>query len=288
MVRRLAPGTTRALLLAFAAIFAGACQRLRVESPLPATAHRFVAPAVYQQWWALTSECSGASGSLESVQWFVVPGVSLFWRDGSVVNGFWSRDGNKIVLAEGAIDDGEVVRHEMLHALQVDGRHTRRAFIERCGGVVSCMSACIDVASRSPQGGASLPRVPASSMVIDVAVDPGDPGSTSYDGHFAVTVSVRNPARDSVVVTLPGFEEGVRTPSFRYELSDGTEGVSYSLPAPDSGLMVFGPGETRRAVFDFKISSSFKGMRVLPPGSYSVRGGFGAQWSAPRSFVLAQ
>jgi hypothetical protein len=176
----------------------------------------------------------------------------------------------------------------MLHALEVDGRHTRRAFIERCGGVVSCMSACIEAASRSPQGGASLPRVAASVMAIDVAVDPIEPGSSAFDGHFAVTVSVRNPGADSVVVGLPGLEEGARTPSFRYELSNGTEGITYSLPAPDSGLMVFGPGETRRAVFDFRISSAFEGIRVLPPGTYSVRGGFGAVWSAPRSFVLAQ
>ena len=236
----------------------------------------------------MTSECSGKTRAFSEMRWFVVPGVSLFWRDGSVVNGFWSREGNKIVLAEGAIDDGEVVRHEMLHALENEGRHTRGAFIERCGGVVSCMSACIDAASRSPHGGTALPHVAASLMEIDVAVDPIDPVATAYDGHFAVTVLVKNPAKDSVVVTLPGVEEGVRTPSFRYELSDGSEGVAYSLPAPDSGMMVFGPGETRRAVFDFKISTSFRGMRVLPPGSYSVRGGFGAAWSAPRSFVLAQ
>ncbi len=288
MDRRLARSTRRTLILAFAACSVGACHRLRVESPLPATAHRFVAPAIYEKWWAITAECSGTAGSLASVQWFVVPGVSLFWREGSVVNGFWSRNGNRIVLAEGALDDGAVVRHEMLHALEVDGRHTRRAFIERCGGVVSCMTACVEAASRSPQGGATLPRVAANTMEIDVTVDPLDPAPTAYDGHFAVTVSVRNPGADSVVVTLPGTEAGVRTPSFRYELSNGTEGITYSLPAPDSGLMVFGPGETRRAVFDFKISTAFEGMRVLPPGTYSVRGGLGAAWGARRSFTLAQ
>lgn len=286
MDRRLVRNTRRTLLLAFAAFSVGACQRLRVESRLPDTAHRFVAPSIYEKWWAMTAECSGTTGSLASVQWFVVPGVSLFWRDGSVVNGFWSRDENKIVLAEGAIDDGAVVRHEMLHALTVEGRHTRRAFIERCGGVVSCQTACIEAAGRSPEGGASLPRVAANAMEIDVTVDPVDPASNAYDGHFALTVSVRNPGGDSVVVALPGSGDGVRTPSFRYELSNGTEGISYSLPA--SGLMVFGPGETRRAVFDFKVSSAFEGLRVLPPGTYSVRGGFGPVWSAPRSFVLAQ
>jgi hypothetical protein len=97
---------------------------------------------------------------MSSVQWYVVPGVAVFWREGSIVNGFWSRSGNRIVLAEGAVDDGFVVRHEMLHALTNDGRHTRQAFLERCAGLVACLSPCVDAANAgaSPSGAIDVPR----------------------------------------------------------------------------------------------------------------------------------
>ena len=108
----------------------------------------------------MTAQCSGSSAPRASVQWYVVPGVWVFWREGSVVNGFWSRSGNRIVLAEGAVDDGFVVRHEMLHALTVDGRHTRQAFLERCGGVVACLSPCMEAANAgsSQSGAIDVPR----------------------------------------------------------------------------------------------------------------------------------
>ena len=155
MVRRQDISTSRALLLFFAACVLAACWRPRLESPLPASAQRLTPPAVFETWWAMTSQCSGSSAPMSSVQWYVVPGVSVFWREGSVVNGFWSRNGNRIVLSEGAVDEGSVVRHEMLHALTNDGRHTRQAFLERCAGVVACMSPCVEAANAgSSQSGA--------------------------------------------------------------------------------------------------------------------------------------
>ena len=236
----------------------------------------------------MTAECSGKASSLSTVQWFVVPGVSLFWRDGSVVNGYWSREGNAIVLAEGAVEDGAVVRHEMLHALQDDGRHTR-SFVERCAGVVGCMSACVQAARLSaPVIAAALPRVSASEMLIDVAIDPLERGSTGSDGYFALTVSVRNPGRDSVVVELPRSPESAAASWFRFELSNGTTVLMNSTPAQESGSMVFAPGETRRAVFDLRLTQLLEGTGSQAPGTYAVRGGFGTQWSVSRSFVVGQ
>jgi len=287
MVRRLAFRTTRALLLFLAVGALAACFRPRVESSLPTGAQRFSAPPVYGKWWAMTAECSGATSSLSTVQWFVVPGVSLFWRDGSVVNGYWSREGNAIVLAEGALEDGTVVRHEMLHALQDDGRHTR-TFIERCAGVVGCMSACVEAARRSAPVIAALPRASASQMLIDVAIDPLERGLTGSDGYFALTVSVRNPSRDSVVVELPRSPESAAASWFRFELSNGTVVIMNSTPAQASGSMVFAPGETRRAVFDIRLSQLLEGAASLTPGTFAVRGGFGTEWSVSKSFALAQ
>jgi hypothetical protein len=150
MVRPQVTSTSRALFPFLVAGALASCFRPSLESPLPASARRLTPPAIFGEWWAMTTECSGSSAPMSSVQFYVVPGVSLFWREGSVVNGFWTRTGNRIVLAEGAIDDGSVVRHEMLHALTNDGRHTRQAFLERCGGVVACLSPCVEAA-----GGAS-------------------------------------------------------------------------------------------------------------------------------------
>jgi hypothetical protein len=120
-------------------------------------------------------------------------------------------------------------------------------------------------------------------MEIDVGLD-----SATRDGHFALTVSVRNPNRDSVVVELPRPAGSSPRAWFRFELSDGTIGIANSTLAQDTGMMVFGPGEIRRAVFDLRLTASFDGARGLPAGTYSVRGGFGSEWSVPRSFVLGQ
>jgi hypothetical protein len=282
MVRRLARNTRRALLPFLAVGALAACHHARIEAALPTGAQRFTAPLVYEKWWAMTAGCSGSTGSISSVQWFVVPGVSLFWRDGSIVNGYWLRDGNKIVLAEGAMEDGAVVRHEMLHAQQSEGRHTR-AFIEQCGGIVGCLTACVEAARRSAPVRAALARVSEREMEIDVGLD-----SATNDGHFALTVSVRNPSSDSVVVELPRPAGSSPRAWFRFELSDGTIGIANSTLAQQSDAMVFGPGEIRRAVFDLRLTASFDGARGLPAGTYSVRGGFGSEWSVPRSFVLGQ
>ena len=161
MVRRQVIRTSRALFLFFAVCMLAACWRQRLETALPSSAQRLTPPAVFEQWWTMTAQCSGSSAPLSSVQFYVVPGVSLFWRSGSVINGFWSRAGNRIVLAEGAIEDGGVVRHEMLHALTNDGRHTRQAFLERCAGVVTCLTPCIEAANAgASQAGGAL-DVPA-------------------------------------------------------------------------------------------------------------------------------
>jgi hypothetical protein len=286
MDRRLALGTKRVLLLFFVAGFVAACHTTRLESSLPAGAHAFTAPPIYERWWAMTSECSGTSTAMADVKFFVVPGASLFWLEGNVVNGYWSREGNRIVLAEGAIDDGAVVRHEMLHAQQRDGRHTR-SFVERCGGIVGCMSACLEAAGRGASPGASLPRVAPNALELDVGVDPQEPGSNVFDGHLTVTVTARNPRTDSVVVVLSPSRSAA-APSFRFELNSGSFTIANTTSVRDSGLMVFGPGEIRRAVFDLRITASLDGARSFPPGTYEVRGGFGSQWSMPRAFILAQ
>jgi hypothetical protein len=97
-------------------------------SSAPVNAHRVAAPPSYATWWHETEECSGLTGDLQRVDWFVVPADS----DG----GFWCADGpdytcagewvapHSIYLAGpsrtypvGYVADEWTVKHEMLHDL---------------------------------------------------------------------------------------------------------------------------------------------------------------------------
>jgi hypothetical protein len=257
-----------------------------VDPPLPGGTHRFVPPAVYQTWWSMAQECSGREGTLSSVEFYVVPGVPDFEHHGRMVSGYWSRASNRIVLAEKAVLDGPLVRHEMLHSLEHDVDHRRTPFLEHCGGVVVCITSCLSEAGRARAPGAGLARVPPDSMIIDVQVNPAEPGQRIDEGHFHLTVTVKNPRRDSVVVLLPPSRDAAPPGAFNVVVRSETMGLWYEERAWDSGLTTFGPGETRRAVYDFRTAPRFDGLRALPPGAYSVRGGFGPAKSAQRTFVL--
>jgi len=253
------------------------CHRAFVAPRLPTTAQRFAAPSIYRKWWAMTAECSGSRLPIESVEWFVVPGVSVFWYQGNLTSGFWSGAGNRIVLAEGALDDGAVVRHEMLHALQPTAGHSR-AFVGQCGGLVICLSACREAAGRAPLVSHALRRVDARAMQVDVAFDPSGESSAT-DDHLTFIVTAHNPSADSVVVDL-----APRATMFRIELTSATDTIRNAVPWWESSELVFGPGETRRAVFDFR-ASVFARFRTIE-GAVAIRGGFGARWSAPKSVTL--
>ena len=287
MVRR--PGGTIAWVAVFTAVGVfTACRPSPVAPELPEGTQRFPAPAIYQTWWSMTEACSGNRGSLSTIDWYVVPGVSRFDHEGQEVAGYWSRAGNRVVLAEGAVLNGALVRHEMLHALERSGAHARRAFLQRCGGVVNCLTNCLRDAGRPPAPRAGLRRVDPDAMVLDVAVDPAQPGARTRDGHFMVTVKVRNPFRDSVVVLLPASGDLAPPIGFSYTVNGEKLGVWFGERAWDADLTVFAPGETHRAIFDFRIDPKFDGSRRLPPGTYEVRGGFGPRVSESMPFVLAQ
>ena len=218
---------------------------------------------------------------MSAVEWYIVPNVSVFWHEGHLVNGYWMSTGNRIVLAEAAVEDGGVVRHEMLHAQQPGSGHARHDFVERCGGVVLCLSACLDGAGRAPEPSPAVRRATAAELEIDVELD----GDESSD-YLTLIVSARNPTMDSVIVSLPPTKGQPRS-SFGVEVNSDSVAIRQGVRGWDSGTVIFGPGQTRRAVFDFRVSSTLGGSRALAPGTYSVRGAFGAQWSARRSVTVA-
>jgi len=104
------------------------------QAVLPAGAVPVAAPAVYREWFQRTEACSGRTGNLEAVQFYVVPGVETFeTRDGPQV-GVWIGEGgsHRIVIAGNYQGHEMVVRHELLHTLLRQTGHPEEYFVSRC------------------------------------------------------------------------------------------------------------------------------------------------------------
>jgi hypothetical protein len=286
---------TRAGILA---LLAGiSCGRL-VDPPLPADARLFVPPPVYSRWWAMVEECSGLRGSLDKVQWYSAPEeLSNPDNSGDRVEGYWSRASNRIVLSRNRTIDGAVVRHEMLHALVRSGGHSRRRFLQECGGVVSCPPSCIRDAGAPLPWGPATPTVDPSQLEVTSAVSPRSPSSMIDGGLATFTISVRNPFAYPVVVQLPNSSGGGVATSYRYAIRQiPGGGLSSANLAFDIGVTHFAPGETKRDVFDFVVVSipapsygAISGIGsgiTLPPGSYLFRGDYGGHSATDLSVQL--
>lgn len=222
---------------------------------LPSGAVRFEPPARYRVWWDMVQECSGRTGDLRRVRWYQVPGApTLVGPDQGIVNGQWYRDGNRIVLAGTAVLQGEVVRHEMLHALVREPGHAREQFQARCGGIVDCGSACQDDGGGPPVVPTDAPRIPASALRFRMDVAGG--GDFARDsGAVAVVITATNPNDHPVTAALRNgsVRMGVWGAS-AYVLNGRNQGSSLAFPA----------GWSRRWVFDLE----------LWPGTYLLQGLF--------------
>ena len=119
-----------------ACLVALSCE-MPTDPALPGNAIRFTPPPVYAQWWALTEECSGITRSLDAVQFYRIPNASTI-PDNTYgeVAAYWSPASNRIVLADFYEMQGQLVRHEMLHALLRVSGHPAGYFQGRCAGVV--------------------------------------------------------------------------------------------------------------------------------------------------------
>ena len=79
---------------------------------------------------------------MSRVTWFVVPGHSSFIYGTVQYDGYWWNGVHWIILAGDKVENGMIVRHEMLHELLGRGDHPAEYFQQRCGGVVVCNEAC--------------------------------------------------------------------------------------------------------------------------------------------------
>jgi hypothetical protein len=111
-----------------------ACETLGPPEPLPAGAEPFAAPSDFGIWWARTEACSGRSGDMSGIEWYVVPGAHTVETSLGPKVGVWSHSaaGMRIVLAGDYVGSELVVRHEMLHALLDREGHPSEYFVARC------------------------------------------------------------------------------------------------------------------------------------------------------------
>jgi hypothetical protein len=254
-------------------------------SDLPPSAERFAALPAYDLWWSMTESCSGLSGDLSAVRFYRAAPGDVDAREGGA-DAYWSAGSNSIVVRSDAIHAGDLVRHEMLHALARGGGHPRSYFLERCAGVVVCLDACITEAGPPPDPPAGARAATPDDLELSVEVTPPESERARYGGAIAVTVLARNPSADPIVVALPPSRDGGPPPSFGYRLTLFGFELSRDEGAHDPSVTIFTAGETKRFVFDF-----FANQPSLPnglvPGFYQVRGAFGQRLSASVALTVA-
>lgn len=256
----------------------GSCESPTV--PLPSGAVRFDPPAAYDWWWTVTESCSRLAGSMRDVTFYVVPGVATIpLADGRPVAGRWDEQANRIVLAGSAQFEGDLVRHEMLHALLRDGGHPRAMFLDRCAGEVVCISYCIAGGGPSSPPDPAAVHAPPATLRVSVEVVPAQPQTAIMNGHFMMIIAARNETSRALVIDLPPSGDAGPPGSFGYRI-DGNGGTRwYDMRADVPEVARFAPGEVKHFIFDFRIHDG--GTRYdLTPGTYRFAGVFGDNWAA--------
>lgn len=118
------------------ALLVAACAERLEPAPLPPDAAPFGPPPLYREWWAQVEACAGRSAAFQRVRWFVVPDGHALVANGQRDDGIWIERYRYIVLAEAWVNDGRLVRHEMLHDLLSRVDHPPEYFRQRCAEIV--------------------------------------------------------------------------------------------------------------------------------------------------------
>ena len=264
-----------------AAAFAAACQA-PTGPTLPAAARPIATPSAYALWWQVTEACSGLSGDLSAVRFYVVPGVNTIADGADQSLGMWYSSGNRIVIAGAHQFDARVVRHEMLHALigpAAGEGHPNEYFVQRCGGVVDCQNVCLTDGPPPPAPDMLAAVLEPKQIQLDLQLLPAAPAASLYGGWLAVTVLATNPLDQPVWVTIPRSSPGVPDgETFAYALQGSVAGFDYTF----ADFVYFTPRQTRRYTFDVPVGEG----ALAANGAYSLSGLFATAQTAPRSFVV--
>jgi hypothetical protein len=257
----------------FALLLSLACEN-PAGVPFPAQATPMVPPEMYRAWWTLTEECSGSRGDFAAIRWYVIPGETFFPGHPGV-NAVYYSGSRRTVVTERAMYDGQVIRHEMLHALTglEHGRHPRQQFRVNCAGIVACDDDCVSDGGAAPAAIAEARRVGPASITVTVSTWP--PPATRR-GYLSVVVSATNESSTPVVVDLPR-DAGSAPRSFEAALHGNGSQVWRASRARSPESTYFAPGETKRYFFDFRVAAE-AGPHVLLPGSWTFNGAYGNRW----------
>ena len=257
---------------------------------LPNDAQRFTPPAVYRSWWALTEACSGLHGDFEAVQWYQIPNAtSLTLPSGEVVQARWLRAGNRIVLTGGldGLYAGDLVRHEMLHALLRGGDHPRSAFIGLCGGVVLCSEGCDAGSAAAPAPNPAALIVDPTALEIGVEVTSTRDTGPGWEPYVMMVVTAHNPSSAAWQVRLPPSGDPLAPASFAFKLeTDRGEQRWYEMRANAPEVTRFAAGESKRFIFDFWVHGPVVARYDLQPGTWTFHGAYGGVW-APQAPTLS-
>jgi hypothetical protein len=254
---------------------------------LPTGSEHFEPPSVYGFWWTMTEECSGLTGSLADVAWFVVPNADTVSDGVENVQGYWTETNNTIVLAGNSQLTGSLVRHEMLHALLRSSHHPRLQFLGRCAGVVACIDQCIMDAGPPVAPPAGTPQVSSDSLEVTVTVTPADPGGSKYDGFFSVIVTARNPANHAIEVILPPSGDDGPSATYSWSVRNGEGGLSSGDRAYDPSVRYFLADETKQDVADLRVGPQTTSYGEIVPGEYTIVGAYGRKASAALQISLS-
>ena len=94
---------------------------------------RVVPSAQYIAWWNELEACSGLSGDIHAVSFYVLPNDSTVQVGNETYWGYWIDAGNRIVLAEPWVSNEKLVKHEEMHALLQSALHPPAYFEGPCG-----------------------------------------------------------------------------------------------------------------------------------------------------------
>lgn len=238
-------------------------------APLPQGATEFTPPSQYAFWWSMTEECSGLTGDMSAIRWYAVPYTAALGKD---VDGLYYTTSHRIILLADSISSGQVVRHEMLHALGAEPGHPAKYFQDRCQGAVNCSSACISDGGARPPVDSTGPIVSPGQLDLTAFTNPDTPtaGDSSW---LALTIQVRNPHPYPVRVALTEVFGTPVSETFGLITTSCPASVIYQPPVYDwihGNRIVLAAGEVRRRVFDIgnwscrrRINAYFNDMTIM-------------------------
>ena len=117
-----------------AALLAGCGHPLEPSEEIDLSKAVKIAPsAQYIAWWNELEACSGLSGNIHAVSFYVLPNDTTVRVGNESYWGYWIEAGDRIVFAGPWAANEKLVKHEEMHALLQSPLHPAAYFQGPCG-----------------------------------------------------------------------------------------------------------------------------------------------------------